>query len=51
MLDSNKVWAAKENDRSQWMVIDAGSEIFVSGLVVQGQDYGDYEEYVTSLSL
>ena len=36
-LDSEQAWSAGKNDPSQWMVVDAGEEMCVTGLVLQGR--------------
>eukprot|EP01046_Picozoa_sp_COSAG06_P065559 COSAG06_NODE_16158_length_1018_cov_0.770403_2_plen_267_part_01 len=50
MLDSAQAWAAAHNDREQWMIIDAGRRIRLSGIVVMGSRTDEHEK-VTRVSI
>jgi len=42
MVDSNQAWSARHNNKSQWMILDAGHDIDVTGLIVQSRSSHNY---------
>ena len=48
MIGSPLAWAARYNDLSQWMYIDAGAAHEVYGVVTQGRQHTGHHQWVTS---
>ena len=49
MLDSAQAWSAKSNKDGEWMQIDAGQLVTLSGVVTQGRK--DTDQWVTQYSV
>lgn len=49
MIDSPQAWTAAHNANGEWMTIDAGENIRMTGVVTQGR--ADAQEWVTSYSV
>uniref|UniRef100_A0A7S2N2F2 F5/8 type C domain-containing protein n=1 Tax=Haptolina brevifila TaxID=156173 RepID=A0A7S2N2F2_9EUKA len=50
-LDSEQAWSAKCNNEEQWMIIDAGGEKSLCGLVLSGRGRSCQNQHVTQVRI
>ena len=51
MLDSQQAWSAQRNHVGEWMVMDAGSEMRLVGVVVAGRGHSGTDQVVEKLRM